>query len=127
MSQIKSRGTGLEEKGWIILKKIGFRFIKHPKDVIGHPDAANKTKKTAVFFDSEFWHGYRWEKTKKDIKSNKKFWHRKIEQNIKRDKTVNKSLKRLGWKVIRVREKELSNKNLEKTSRRLMKLTEARK
>lgn len=120
MAKIKGSGTLLENRGWQILKKTGVKFRKHPKGIIGNPDAAIKSKKAAIFFDSEFWHGFDWEEAKKEIKSNKKFWHNKIEKNIMRDKIVNNLLRNEGWKVIRIWEKELNEKNSEKTLKRLI-------
>lgn len=115
MSKIKGKGTKLEEKGWQLLRDAGLQFRKHPKGIPGNPDAANKSRKIAVFFDSEFWHGYDWKNRKENIKSNKKFWTRKIERNIERDKEVTAELKAKGWAVIRIWEKELNKKNLLKT------------
>ena len=55
----------------------------------------------AVFCDSEFWHGYDWERRKNDIKSNRDFWVGKIEKNIARDRVVTECLKSQGWVVLR--------------------------
>ena len=70
-----------------------------------------KKLKIAIFVDSEFWHGKDWKQNKSKIKSNREFWYNKIEANIKRDKEVNKELKKQGWTVLRfwgrVIEKEL--------------------
>ena len=81
MSNIKGKGTEMEERGWKLLREAGVRYRKHPKGVIGNPDAGHKGKKIAVFFDSEFWHGYNWKIRKNDFKSKKKFWISKIEKN----------------------------------------------
>ena len=35
-------------------------------------------------------------------KSNRAFWDRKREENMARDKSVNRQLRREGWKVIRI-------------------------
>lgn len=50
-----------------------------------------------------------WEVTKFQHKTNIEFWHKKIESNIDRDKTVNKHLKNEGWKVIRFWGKDITN------------------
>ena len=42
-------------------------------------------------------------------KSNRVFWANKFKLNQKRDTIVNKTLKRQGWKVIRLWEHELKN------------------
>ena len=47
------------------------------------PDIAFIGKKVAVFCDSEFWHGYDWERRKEDFKVRQDFWIPKIERNNK--------------------------------------------
>ena len=42
-----------------------------------------------------------WKVRKNDHKTNRKFWHNKIERNIARDKIVNRTLKKAGWEVLR--------------------------
>lgn len=115
MSNIKGKLTGLEQVGWELLKEAGLTFRKHPKGIFGNPDAANKSKKLAIFFDSEFWHGYEWRNRKGNIKSNRAFWVSKIERNVARDKAVNKRLRSEGWTVIRLWEHQLSARNKSKT------------
>lgn len=106
MSKIRGGHTALEVQGCLLLRKAGVHCRKHPKGIFGNPDAANKNKKLTIFFDSEFWHGYDWKNKKKEIKSNKKFWLSKIERNIKRDKEVNRVLRKNGWTVVRIWERE---------------------
>ncbi len=124
MSRIKSKLTKVEERGWATLKLAGIRFRKHPTGIVGRPDAGNKSKKLAVFFDSEFWHGHDWERRKKTIKSNRKFWLKKIERNIARDKQVNALLRKSGWKVVRIWQRDLAPRRLERTVSKLKKLWE---
>ena len=42
-------------------------------------------------------------------KTNIAYWKKKIERNKKRDKEVNKELKKKGWKVIRIWEYDIKN------------------
>jgi DNA mismatch endonuclease (patch repair protein) len=42
---------------------------------------------------------------------NRAFWKAKIEGNRKRDQSVNGRLRRLGWKVVRIRECSLKDQN----------------
>lgn len=101
MSRIRSKNTKIE----IILRKAlwhqGIRYRKNYDKLIGHPDIVLTKYKIAIFCDSEFWHGYNWENTQNDIKSNREFWIKKIERNIKRDEIVNSELKNAGWLVLR--------------------------
>lgn len=105
MSKIKSKGTTLEEKGFLLLTAAGMRYRKHPKGIIGKPDAANKSRKIAVFFDSDFWHGFEFEKWRERLP--KVYWREKIERNIVRDRVVTEGLKSSGWVVLRLWESEV--------------------
>lgn len=79
----------------------GIRYRKNTTGVFGKPDIAFIGKKVAVFCDSEFWHGYNWEKRKNDFKTNQDFWIPKIERNMERDKEVTEHLINDGWVVLR--------------------------
>ena len=101
MQAIKSKGTRLE---LILSKALWGRKLYYRKNdisVFGKPDFTFKKLKIAVFVDSEFFHGYEWEKKKHKIKSNQFFWWRKIEGNIKRDIEVNEILSSNGWIILR--------------------------
>lgn len=101
MQAIKASGSQIEKVLGKALWAEGFRYRKNHKKVFGKPDFVLVKHKTVIFCDSEFWHGKDWKNKKSEIKSNKKFWHTKIEGNINRDKVVNKRLKSEGWIVIR--------------------------
>jgi DNA mismatch endonuclease (patch repair protein) len=66
----------------------------------GKPDFAFTKQKVAVFVDGCFWHGC--PKCYTRPKSNRKFWDKKREDNMTRDKRVNRQLRQQGWKVIRI-------------------------
>ena len=101
MQAVKSKGSKIEKTLGNALWKKGFRYRKNVNSIFGKPDFVFRKYKIAVFCDSEFWHGKDWETKKYEIKSNKEFWHKKIERNIMRDKEVNQKLKNDGWTVIR--------------------------
>ena len=110
MKAIRNKDSEIE----ILLRKElwnrGLRYRKNVKNVFGHPDIVFISKKTAIFCDSEFWHGYDWDNQKNTIKSHKDFWIPKIERNIKRDIEVNTELKKAGWKVIRFWGKDIKKR-----------------
>jgi DNA mismatch endonuclease (patch repair protein) len=108
MSQIRSKNTQLEKKLEEILEKTHLSYRKH-YEISGKPDFAFPDMKIAIFADSHFWHGHRWNETKGEIKTNRDFWIKKIERNIKRDQEVNEILQKLGWQVIRFWENEITN------------------
>ena len=100
-SYIMSRIRGTRTKPELIVKEnIDGRKLKYqPKGIPERPDFANKTKKVAVFIDGCFWH--KCPRCYKPPKSNKKYWKAKIERNTKRDKYVNRKMKKEGWTVLR--------------------------
>lgn len=111
MQAVKSKGSKIEKLLGKEMWKRGLRYKKNDKSVFGKPDFTFKKYKTAVFCDSEFWHGKNWETKKHEHKSNIEFWHKKIERNIERDKEVNERLTKDGWTILRFWGKEIE-KNL---------------
>ena len=101
IKQVKNKDSKIEILLRKELWKRGLRYRKNTNKVFGHPDIAFIGKKIAVFCDSEFWHGFNWEDKKKEIKSNKEFWIKKIERNMQRDIEVNTQLNEDGWTVLR--------------------------
>ena len=107
MRAVKCKDTKIEVALRKELWSRGLRYRKNVKDIIGKPDIVFKRLKIAVFCDSEFWHGYNWEKAKDDIHSNREFWIPKIERNIQRDVEVNTQLQADGWTIFRFWGKEI--------------------
>lgn len=101
MQRVKSKDSEIEKILRNALWNKGYRYRKNVKDVFGHPDIVFKSKKVAIFCDSEFWHGYDWERKKNEIKTRQDFWIPKIERNMQRDKEVNIKLSEEGWTVLR--------------------------
>ena len=108
MSQIRSKETRPEIK---FLKQLsgkvyplGHRYRKHAK-LIGKPDVSFSSKKVAVFIDGCFWHGCRrhW----KQPLTNSSYWSMKVERNQKRDRSVSRAYKKMGWTALRFWEHEV--------------------
>jgi DNA mismatch endonuclease (patch repair protein) len=75
--------------------------------LIGRPDFSFKKQRLVVFVDGCFWHGC--PRCFRLPKQNRVFWRDKIGGNRRRDRSVNGRLRRLGWKVIRIRECQLKH------------------
>jgi len=101
MSKIVSRNTGPEKIFRGILKKCGKKYSTKTESIIGKPDFILRDHKLAIFIDGEFWHGYRWSAKKARLVRNKAYWESKIESNMRRDRRVSRTLKTLGWSVLR--------------------------
>jgi DNA mismatch endonuclease, patch repair protein len=109
MSKIRGKNTSIEIELGRAIWRAGLRYRKHYK-IKGTPDFVLVKYKVAIFCDSAFWHGYKNMKTKRHrFRSNQTFWMNKIRRNIERDKEVNKELRKLGWKVIRLWDFEIEN------------------
>lgn len=110
VSYLMSRVKGKNTKPEIMLRKAlwkkGFRYRIH-YNIPGRPDIAFTKQNVAIFCDGGFWHGKNFEKTKQELKKNRKFWIEKIKTNINRDKTINKDLHNMGWIVLRFWDDEI--------------------
>lgn len=73
------------------------------------PDFVFRHQRLAVFVDGCFWHGCPLHGTKP--KQNGRFWAAKIQRNQERDALVTRSLRKAGWRVLRIWEHELTKKN----------------
>jgi len=105
MQHIRSKNTKPEQQVAQELKRRRIYFAQNVKSIIGTPDFVFRRKKIAVFIDSDFWHGH----PKRFImpQTNIEYWSQKIEHNRKRDKEVNRKLKKDSWKVIRLWEYDI--------------------
>ena len=117
MRRIRSENTNPERLLAAGLRKRKVKFIRHDKTLPGKPDIVIREGKTAVFVDSDFWHG----NPKRFIKpkTNTDYWKRKIADNRRRDRRVSRLLKKDGWNVVRIWEYEIKH-NMESCIRRII-------
>ena len=101
MSQIRSKNTELDISMRRILRRAGIKFKSYPK-IYGKPDFLVGQRIT-LFCDSSFWHGRNWRKLKQQLTqgSNAKYWIEHIARNRSRDRLVNATLRKQGFKVLR--------------------------
>jgi DNA mismatch endonuclease (patch repair protein) len=118
MSRIRSRGNKDTE---VALAKF-FRRNKitgwrRNKRIFGKPDFVFPKLKLTIFVDGCFWHGC--PKHGTQPKGNRKFWKNKFARNKARDVLVTRTLRRAGWRVLRIWEHELAKKNEARLLRRI--------
>lgn len=101
MKKIHSKDTKPEIMLRHALWQEGIRYRKNYIGLPGKPDIAILSSKIAIFVDGEFWHGYDLKNEEKRLHHNKKYWIKKIKNNMKRDKKINQELMDIGWHVIR--------------------------
>lgn len=101
MAQIKSSGNRSTEK---ILAAVfhthGITGWRRSYPLFGKPDFVFPSQRVAVFVDGCFWHGH--PRNCRIPMTNRAYWQKKIAHNITRDRIVNGTLKKKGWKVIRI-------------------------
>lgn len=117
MSKVRSKDTTIELKMMAALKKNNLEFQYQPK-LFGKPDFLVHPN-IAIFCDSSFWHGRHWSKLKLQLKEG--YWREHIEKNRKRDRLVNKELKKAGYTVVRCWDDEI-NKNMPFCIMKIMKV-----
>lgn len=122
MRRIKSRNTSLEVKVRSALHRSGLRFrlgYRLPRK----PDIVFVRARVAVFLDSCFWHGC--PKHLRVPKSNRGYWVSKIRRNVDRDAGTKVIYSRLGWKLLRFWEHDLT-RNPDRCVARIKRVLEVR-
>ena len=118
MSRVRGRGNKATELALItFLRHHGIAGWRRRAGVFGHPDFVFAKCKLAVFVDGCFWHGCA--KHASYPTSNRTFWTAKLSRNKARDRLVVSTLRKRGWRVLRIWQHELSRKNEQRLLRRL--------
>lgn len=104
MARIRGRDTGPERRLACELRKSGYKFQTHVRDLPGSPDFVFRRAKVAVFVDGDFWHGWRFPVWRLKLSE---FWEAKIDASRKRDARNHVRLRRAGWSVVRIWEHQL--------------------
>ena len=112
MSSIPSKGTRPE----ITLRKAlwhnNLRYRVNYNKLPGKPDIVFTKQKVVVFCDGDYWHGHNWairglSSLEEELAGYSEYWRKKIIRNIERDDEVNKKLRSLGWRVVRIWESDI--------------------
>jgi len=120
MRMVKARGNKSTEMRFIALLRLyGIKGWRRKSTLEGKPDFVFPNRRTVVFIDGCFWHGH--PTLCRLPRTNRKYWVQKIEGNKVRDDKVNKTLRRQGWKVLRIWENDLSQKRHVRCIARLQK------
>jgi DNA mismatch endonuclease (patch repair protein) len=110
MSRIRSRGNKDTEIALArLFRRHNITGWRRHQNIFGRPDFVFPGLKLAVFVDGCFWHVCPRHGTKPA--TNRAFWRRKFSRNQKRDRLVNGTLRRAGWRVLRIWEHELAGES----------------
>jgi DNA mismatch endonuclease, patch repair protein len=107
MSAIRSCGNKTTEKRLAsLLRRYRIQgWRPHPRKILGNPDFLIEEKSVVVFVDGCFFHGCPY--CGHIPRTNRAYWTAKIARNKRRDKLISKTLRDLGYRVVRIRECQL--------------------
>ncbi|NOS99199.1 MAG: very short patch repair endonuclease [Phycisphaerales bacterium] len=77
--------------------------------LFGRPDFVFPRRRLAVFVDGCFWHCCPRHST--IPMGNRTFWEAKLAANRARDRRVNRTLRTMGWRVLRIWEHDLAGRD----------------
>jgi DNA mismatch endonuclease (patch repair protein) len=96
MSRVLSRGTKPEIAVRAALQGSGWRYARGGRRLPGNPDFVIPALRLAVFVNGCFWHWHGCPRCRMP-RSNRTYWERKIERNVRRDRRSKRRLTAAGW------------------------------
>jgi DNA mismatch endonuclease, patch repair protein len=120
MSQIRASGNRDTELRLISLFRASrISGWRRNRRLFGKPDFVFDKQRVAVFVDGCFWHRHPSCKFSYTPKSRPEFWLPKFERNIARDRLVTRTLRKAGWRVVRIWECQLTRQKQARAMQRL--------
>lgn len=111
MAQVKSTGNQSTEKNLLAtFREHGITGWRRLYPLFGKPDFTFPKARVVVFVDGCFWHGH--PHKCRVPRANRSYWLKKIARNVERDRLVNRTLEKRGWKVIRIWEDSVRKPSL---------------
>ena len=108
MSRVRSRGNKATELALVhFFRRQRITGWRRHLRMFGTPDFVFRERKIAIFVDGCFWHGCPVHRT--IPATNRDFWAAKLDRNVKRDRLVNRTLRKAGWTVIRIWQHAVTN------------------
>ena len=120
---VRSKDTKPEMLVRRLVHGMGYRYSLHGRHLPGRPDLVFPSRSKIIFVHGCFWHRHGKCKYTRWPRSKLSFWKPKLEDNNRRDKVIQRDLRRLGWKLLVVWECQLSD--VEKLARKIRKFLEA--
>lgn len=111
MAGIRGKDTKPELSVRKYLHRAGLRYHLHG-ELPGKPDLVFPKFRTVVFVHGCFWHRHEGCRYATTPANNAAFWRKKFENNVRRDRRVQKELSELGWRVLVTWACELSGDRL---------------
>lgn len=99
MSRIKAANTKPENLVAALLRKLGIKYRRNVRNLPGRPDFRLVEAQKVIFVNGCFWHRHTC-KAAATPSSNKAFWLKKFEANVRRDRDVRSELRKKKFKVL---------------------------
>lgn len=123
MAQVRSKGNRTTEIAMVrMLRHYGMTGWRRGYPLLGKPDFVFPLCRLAVFVDGCFWHGC--PKHCRMPVSRRSYWLEKIARNRTRDRKVNKTLRKRGWRVVRFWEHEIDVPSRSAKIRRIQRIVQ---
>lgn len=100
MARVRGKNTAPELALRRLLHGMGYRFRLHRGDLPGSPDLVLPRFKVAIFVHGCFWHRHAKCRLATVPATNTAFWIEKFRANQKRDRSKEKQLTAVGWRVL---------------------------
>ena len=113
MSAIRSTDNKTERALRRELHSRGLRYRKYRRDLPGKPDIVFPSAKVAVFVDGDYWHCRVLKERglaalQVQLRTpTRAYWLKKFQRRVELDASADKSLRKLGWLVIRLWESDV--------------------
>ena len=121
MSRVRGRGNERTELALVsLLRRSSLSGWRRHQPLFGKPDFVFRKQRLAVFVDGCFWHCCPLHATQPA--TNRAFWRKKLGRTKARDILVNRTLRRAGWRVLRIWQHELTPKREAGLVRRMKRL-----
>ena len=107
MAAVRQKDTGPEILLRQALHRLGLRFRLHRRDLPGTPDIVFPARRSVIFVHGCFWHRHAGCRRATLPATRTEFWTDKFSKNVERDRKVQKTLKKMGWRVFVIWECQL--------------------
>jgi DNA mismatch endonuclease (patch repair protein) len=127
MSLIRGSGNRDTELRLIsLLRQAQITGWRRKVPLFGKPDFVFPKQRIALFVDGCFWHRHAGCRFTYTPKTRPEFWLPKFERNVARDRLVTRTLRKTGWRVLRIWECQLVPAKARRTVARLERSLRAR-
>ena len=125
MALVKSKDTKPEMRVRRLIHGMGYRYRLHSHTLPGNPDLVFAGRRKVIFVHGCFWHRHRCAMGDRMPKSRLMFWRQKLRDNERRDRAVQRRLRKAGWSVAVVWECETLPRRLNRLAIRLKRFLDA--